>query len=140
MTNGRAQDARPVAVGIDGSEPSEHALRFAAVGARRRAAHLRVVWACETSEDPFASAHRASLGWIDARGNRIRMMAGDLVSEVLGRVEGLDGGFRELVLGSVSQQSVHHASCPVTVVHGERCRRSPSPAHPAPAAVTAPLY
>jgi hypothetical protein len=103
MTNGKAQDAGTVVVGIDGSEPSKHALRFAAAGARRRAAHLPVVWACETLEGAFTIAHRASLDWIGARENRIRMMAGHLVSEVPGRVEGLDGGFRELVLGSVSQ-------------------------------------
>ena len=28
------------------------------------------------------------------------------------------GGFKRLVMGSVSDQVVHHAACPVMVVHG----------------------
>ena len=50
------------------------------------------------------------------------------------------GGFRELVLGSVSQQCVHHAACPVTVVPAERPRRAPDAARPAASPAIAPMY
>ena len=133
-----------VVVGVDGSPSSEQALAVALEEARLRDALLEVVHVYPTlplvgNTGPELRAQgeaaaRATLDEILARapsteGVRVaaRVIGGnpaevlieesrDAVLLVVG-TRGL-GGFRALVLGSVSNQCVHHAHCSVVVVRG----------------------
>lgn len=135
-------EAKPVVVGVDGSEESKRVLRWAARYADLAAAplHPLLVW-----EEP------PNYGWptyyddVDF-GERARARLEEVVREVLGDVPtgavvkrahaaaalvdaskdaGLlvvgqrgHGEFHDRLLGSVSQHCVHHAHCPVVVVRG----------------------
>lgn len=88
-----------VVVGIDGSDRSVEALRFAVNEAKLRHAGLRVVYGLAF---PFPDYWTNPAVRSRRRGGRTRRR---------GR-----GGFRGLLLGSVSQQIVLHAPCPVVVV------------------------
>jgi nucleotide-binding universal stress UspA family protein len=137
---------RLVVVGIDGSPSSRHALRFAAEEARQRAAQLTVVtsfdvpdmlWlghavATTALDDRLAVAQRAARKVVDEEltdqtGLSIDVIATTTPATValVDRSAGADllvvgsrgrGGFRGLVMGSVSMQCVLHARCPVAVV------------------------
>lgn len=132
-----------IVVGVDGSEPSKEALRWAArqAGLTGTALHVVAAW-----------AFPASWGWAVAPLNDFdpeadtRRGVEAMVKEVLGPqaevhlevVEGRPaqvllhaaadaellvvgnrghGAFAGMVLGSVSEHCVHQASCPVVVVH-----------------------
>jgi len=141
----RPADAdRPlIVVGLDGSEHSSAALRWAAAEARLRGARLRVVhsWHVPTlavevplPEDVYTPAAArlevegqvaAVLG--DAADVPVDIVvhegspAQSLVDEAAGAtlvVVGSRGrgGFSGLLLGSVSTQVAHHAPCPVVIV------------------------
>lgn len=136
---------RPVVVGVDGSSGAEAALRYAIEEARRRGAALRIVGAwfvsssaymgvplptnfVEDSERAAATSIERSLEAVGrpadvpletviARGQPAAVLVAQAATAdvlVVGS-RGL-GGFRELLLGSVSQACVHHALCPVIVV------------------------
>jgi nucleotide-binding universal stress UspA family protein len=138
-----------VVVGVDGSEGSIRALRFALEEARLRGVELRAVHAwhvppaiygsgwvptavdldecrklAESSlAQSLAEAGAAGAGVAVTPALREGQPADVLCAEadradllVVG-TRGL-GGFRGLLLGSVSQQVVHHAPCPVVVVPG----------------------
>ena len=132
-----------VVVGVDGSEGSLRALRWAAEEARIRGARLRVLRAWSYADQPEGgfdpaydeeAARRvldesiASLG-TDSSGLKIeRRIVCDLPARALLDAaadadllvvgsRGL-GGFQGLLLGSVSQQVVHHAPCPIVIVPG----------------------
>jgi len=128
-----------IVVGVDGSTTSLEALDWAVDEARLRDAPLEVVhvrFLAERAGKYFADAEAAERSVLDQASERVRSIAPDvevvtvladpptakfLIDDsrdaqllVVGS-RGL-GGFQELTLGSVSQQCVHHAHCPVVVI------------------------
>ena len=139
-----------VVVGVDGSEGSFAALRFAVAESLLREDRLEIVYAWHVPADggPFAAgaasvvladevakaaeevvANAAELARNEAGGrlqvDGVAVLAGP-AAELVDRSKDADllvvgsrglGGFTGLLLGSVSHQVVHHARCPVVVVH-----------------------
>lgn len=135
-----------ILVGIDGSESSRAALRFALAEARQRGTSVRAVGVWHVPVTAYGSAFvppnlklREDLETA-ARDGLQRAIAdtaaGDVEVETAVREgqpadvllkeaqtaellvvgsRGL-GGFRGLLLGSVSQQCAHHAPCPLVIV------------------------
>ena len=153
-----------IVVGVDGSECSHAALRFALKEAQIRDAKLRLVvvwhvplaaygagWAPpppHLSEDSQAAAQDvlseameivgAEIGEIEVEpvireGQPARVLV-DESTDVEMLIVGSrgHGGFRELMLGSVSQQCAHHARCPVVIVR-PGCENAPGEEHTAKA-------
>jgi nucleotide-binding universal stress UspA family protein len=139
-----------VVVGADASESSRRAIRWAADEARVRGAVLEVVHAWTLLGQPDEGTFNPNYGEnearqvldaeLDALGDALdgieveRTVVCDLGAPALleaGKRADLlvvgsrgRGGFRGLLLGSVSSQIVHHAPCPVAIVPGqERSRR-----------------
>ncbi len=147
-------DAKPrtptIVVGVDGSEPSSAALRWAVAEATRRRTRLEVVNAYHETQvvlpfGPTTSSDRERLEQISTS-LLDHMIAGaigpakppeiETISSPLGAAAALRdaartaallvvgsrgrGGLRGLGLGSVSLQCVHHTPCPVVVVHSEQ--------------------
>jgi len=133
-----------VVVGVDGSEESWEALRFALTVARRLGSPVRSVtsweWPTALNRDEPPFDHWSPDGDAKATAARALDVAADLVGDdvqvtsetvegpaaevlietgrdaaflVLGN-RGL-GGFRGLLIGSVSQECAQHATCPVVV-------------------------
>jgi nucleotide-binding universal stress UspA family protein len=135
-------ESKPVVVGIDGSEESRKALRWAARQAELTGAPLQALTAWEVP---------TIYGWptyedVDLE-KQARKRVEDTVRDTLGDrpvevtvVRGHPAGalvqasrnasllvvgrrghseLSELLIGSVSQHCVHHAHCPVVVVRGE---------------------
>ncbi|MGD0272365.1 MAG: universal stress protein [Gaiellaceae bacterium] len=137
-----------IVVGVDGSECSRSALRFALEEARIRQTKLRVVvvwhvplaaygagWAPPPpglTEDAEAAAGEMlaeALELAKANGPAVEiepvMREGQPANVLVEEAAKADllvvgsrgwGGFRELMLGSVSQQCAHHARCPVVII------------------------
>jgi len=139
---------RSIVVGIDGSETSLLAARWAALEAASRGDALRLVSAWDlptfgfsfgaapdseelvkamqkTAEDNLAQA----LDLVREITNVIEVSTeaaeGNAASTLLEAARDADllvvgsrglGGFRDLLLGSVSEQCANHASCPVVIV------------------------
>jgi nucleotide-binding universal stress UspA family protein len=136
-------DARRVVVGVDGSRASRCALRRATDEAIAHGATLEIVMAwsllAQHTGAPFDPHHgevsaRAELEQIvneelgDERPPIVVRTENDLPARALLAAadgawmvvvgsRGL-GGFKGLLLGSVSTQVVHHSPCPVLIVRG----------------------
>jgi nucleotide-binding universal stress UspA family protein len=142
--NGSGSDQPRIVVGVDGSEGSKNALRWAARQASYTGATLEAVigwefpafygWAPVMSDDADLGqlAERALTDTID------EVFGADRPSRLVTRVvcrhpalalveasEGAEllvvgsrgyGGLKDALLGSVSTYCVHHADCPVTVI------------------------
>jgi nucleotide-binding universal stress UspA family protein len=142
--------AGTIVVGVDGSDGSRRALQWALQEARLRGAPARVVLAWTYLDQPV-EGFDVAYGESDARarldqvvdavaseGDDVeleRVVVNDLPARaLLDAARGADllvvgsrglGGFKGLLLGSVSQQVVQHAPCPVVVVPGDERRPSP---------------
>lgn len=141
-----------IVAGVDGSEESKAALRWALDEAHLRRAELLCVhaWLYPSVVDPTGLTSPLEVSMLDT----LRDDASELLEHVLAEVateadkdveisrsvvEGPAasallaaakdadllvvgsrgrGGFTGLLLGSVSQQCAHHASCPVAIVRG----------------------
>lgn len=133
-----------IVVGVDGSEAAQAALVFAVAEGRVRAAKVDAVTSWHepyvaptmgmVAGDPAvyhdgatATLDRAIADLGDVGGVEIErhVLHGSPAGALLEAAEGATmlvvgsrgrGGFTGLLLGSVSQQVVHHATCPVVVV------------------------
>lgn len=141
-------EARRIVVGVDGSEGSKQALRWAAHMAEMTGARIDAVTAWEvtslfgwgalaatpalyspqrdiekflneTVDEVFGSGRPANM--------RVKVLEGPAAKTLLAVSEGALmlvvgsrglGGFAGMLLGSVSSKVAEHASCPVLVVHG----------------------
>jgi nucleotide-binding universal stress UspA family protein len=142
-------DTGRIVVGVDGSEPSPRALRWAARQAELTGDTLEAVisweypaagWAAmvpglPTDFDPAKLAGQIlegsveeTLGEASAAVTR-KVMIGNAAQALVERAEGASllvvgnhgySGFRATLLGSVGLHLTQHAPCPVVVVRGEQ--------------------
>ena len=134
-----------IVVGVDGSETAREALKWAVDEARRRNAIVEAVYAWHQPfavgyaelgeldnlghfEKEAQVALDASVDAVDASGIapiERRLLPGGAASVLVEEAKGASmlvvgsrgrGGFSGLLLGSVSQQAAHHASCPVVII------------------------
>jgi nucleotide-binding universal stress UspA family protein len=137
-----------VLVGVDGSDDSRTAVRWAAIVADALRVPLRALWVWQYPNDAVLTVGAIDLPNPDRTDEHVEAQLRQLLAEVLGddRAAGVSaevargpasaallraaeegprmvvvgsrglGGFKGLLLGSVSRQLFEHAPCPVTVV------------------------
>lgn len=139
------EKSKRIVVGVDGSEPAERALEWAAREAKLRDASLEVVTVWETpivfagtgapmvpsvrdavearaEETADHAARRAAALGALATARAVEGHASSVLTDLAGGADLLvvgsrgRGGFGSLLLGSVSTQCAHHATCPVAIV------------------------
>ena len=142
---------KTIVVGVDGSHGATEALKFAIEEARVRGAGLKVVAAWQIPSAIYGSGMTPILvdpadfkqiaqDALDKSLEEIGAAVGVSVTPVVREGQPADvlvaeaqnadllvvgtrgrGGFKGLLLGSVSQQCAHHATCPVAIVpNGDR--------------------
>ncbi|WP_328914402.1 MULTISPECIES: universal stress protein [unclassified Streptomyces] len=147
-TSESAMEHGRIVVGVDGSEPSLHALRWAARQAQLTGAALETVIAWELpsaygwggmpglpqdvdlgapAAQALSDAVQATLPPEQAKAVTEVVVMGNAAQAILDRGEGAElivvgvrgrGTFRATLLGSVSHTVTVHATCPVVVVRG----------------------
>jgi nucleotide-binding universal stress UspA family protein len=147
MTAGESASPARIVVGVDGSQHSKDALRWAAHFARVFGAGLEVVTAWEYPPalgwsvvpddwDPAQDMERVLeetvqevFGDEPPAGLQLLVHEGGAAKVLLDASEGATvlvvgsrghGGFAGLLLGSVSANVAEHAPCPVLIIHGDR--------------------
>jgi nucleotide-binding universal stress UspA family protein len=147
MTEGPGTGAGRIVVGVDGSQPSQQALRWGAHLAAVFGAGLDAVtawafpatygWGSVPSDwDPAQDMRTALDQTVQAvfgdqppAGLRRLVNEGGAAEVLLDACQGAimlvvgsrgHGGFAGLLLGSVSANVAEHASCPVLVIHGDQ--------------------
>ena len=140
--------ARPILVGVDGSDAGTAGLGWAVAEARRRSVPLQVVYVLEQSHsDAFTRANPVyvaeerreaevvldtAVGYahglaadVDVRpalevgSPTVVLLARSAAAEMVVVGSRGRGGFAGLLLGSTSLQVAAHASCPVVVLRGD---------------------
>lgn len=141
MTSSQDRDAQRIVVGVDGSDSSEHALRWALRQAALTGSVIDAVMAWEWPN---------TFGWAPPVEQDFESLAAQVLTDTVAKVAGPDssievrltvaegnaarvllhsakgadllvvgnrghGGFTGTLLGSVSQHCVQHATCPVLV-------------------------
>jgi nucleotide-binding universal stress UspA family protein len=147
MTTGPDVGKRKIVVGVDGSKPSEMALRWAAHLAATFDANLEAVTAWEyppgygwasvppdwnpgqDMENVLKDTMHAVFGDNPPAGLLAEVREGGAARVLLDASEDASmlvvgsrghGGFVGLLLGSVSTNVAEHASCPVLIIHGDQ--------------------
>ncbi len=147
MAETQGGSGQRIVVGIDGSDGSVLALRWAAHYAALLDARLEVVmaweypptfgWAAIAPDwDPAADVGRvlsdtahAAFGDEPPAGMQLQIREGGAARVLLEESEGATmlvvgsrghGGFTGLLLGSVSANVAEHAECPVLIIHGSK--------------------
>lgn len=136
-----AGGAGRIVVGVDGSEPSREALRWAVRQASLTGATVDAVmtweyptvygWAPTTIDVDLEGAARTELAKTvdealgDTSAVRQKVVEGNAATVLLSESKGAEllvvgnrghGGFTEALLGSVGQHVTQHATCPVVIV------------------------
>jgi nucleotide-binding universal stress UspA family protein len=145
MTDEPGSGEQKIVVGVDGSDSSVLALRWAAHYGAMLPARLEVVMAWEyppsfgwaavapdwrpadDAQKVLAESARAAFGDQQPAGLQFRTGEGGAAKVLLAACDGATmlvvgsrghGGFTGLLLGSVSANVAEHAPCPVLIIHG----------------------